>query len=547
VQKKRFDSHTTILFLWIFLLAGSSSAPRAHAAAPAPAPPAPADAAAADAAKPAENHFDVHEYRVLGNTVLTNRQIETVLYPLLGDQKTLKDVEAARAALEKTYHDHGYATVFVDIPEQDVSDKVVRLKVTEGRLHEVRISGARYYSERQILAAVPEARPGNVPNVPLLQQQLSAVNVQSADRAIVPVLKAGPDPGTVDLSLKVDDHLPVHGSVQIDNQYTPDTETLRLTGTLSYNNLFQDLDSLSGQYQVSPQNASQVEVAAVNYAWGASPFGFHPSLYFIYSDSNVPTVGTLGVLGKGQVVGSHFAYFLNASPAAPQSLTLGIDYKHFLQTVSLASTPGLSTPITYTNLSVAYSGTWSSDPVTGTFASAANFGPRGLPNNPETFANKRFEAEPNYFYVKLDGSLVAHLPGGMQLVLRADGQYAVEPLIINEEFSITGADGVRGYLEAEVLADRGIKESVQLQSPVAHMRSIAVGDLFVFFDAGHADVIDPLAGQEPFYKLKSAGAGVALFPSYPVSGMITWADPLATGPFTHRGDSRILFIVRGSF
>jgi hemolysin activation/secretion protein len=97
-----------------------------------------------------ENHFDVHEYRVLGNTVLPNRDIETVLYPLLGDHKTLADVEIARAALEKTYHDRGFGTVFVDIPEQEVSEKIVRLKVTEGRLHEVRISGARYFSERKI-------------------------------------------------------------------------------------------------------------------------------------------------------------------------------------------------------------------------------------------------------------------------------------------------------------------------------------------------------------------------------------------------------------
>src|SRR3984893_19185041 len=63
-------------------------------------------------------YFNVHEYRVLGNSVLSNRDIETVLYPLLGDHKTLADVEIARAALEKTYHDRGFGTVFDDIPEQ---------------------------------------------------------------------------------------------------------------------------------------------------------------------------------------------------------------------------------------------------------------------------------------------------------------------------------------------------------------------------------------------------------------------------------------------
>ena len=51
-----------------------------------------ADADEADQSK-AEQHFDVMEYRVIGNTVLTNRDIERVLDPLLGPNKTLTDVE----------------------------------------------------------------------------------------------------------------------------------------------------------------------------------------------------------------------------------------------------------------------------------------------------------------------------------------------------------------------------------------------------------------------------------------------------------------------
>jgi hemolysin activation/secretion protein len=76
---------------------------QASDSAPVPSPP---SANAKPAA--AEAHFDVHEYRVLGNTVLPIRDIETVLYPLLGDHKTLADVEVARAALEKTYHERGF-------------------------------------------------------------------------------------------------------------------------------------------------------------------------------------------------------------------------------------------------------------------------------------------------------------------------------------------------------------------------------------------------------------------------------------------------------
>jgi hemolysin activation/secretion protein len=492
-----------------------------------------------------ENHFDVHEYRVLGNTVLPNRDIETVLYPLLGDHKTLADVEIARAALEKTYHDRGFGTVFVDIPEQEVSEKIVRLKVTEGRLHEVRISGARYFSERKILAAVPAAATGTIPNLPALQQQLSAVNQQTADRSVVPILKAGPVPGTVDLALNVNDHLPLHGSVEFDNQNTPDTKPLRATVSLSYDNLFERFDSLSVQYQVAPQEVSQVNVFAANYAWGALENGLRPSVSFINSNSDVPTVGTVGVLGKGQIIGTRFAYFLGGVPS--QSLTMGIDYKHFRETIGLASTPAVVTPISYVNLSLAYAGAWSSDWLQSSLASTGNFGPRGLPNDSAAFANKRFQGQPNYFYLKIDGSLIAHLPRGFRLILRADGQFAEEPLITNEDYSISGADGVRGYLEAEVLADKGLKGSIQLQSPIAQLHTLSLGDVFVFYDAGRANIIDPLSGEPASTVLRSWGAGLNLLPGKWINGLVTWADPLANGPNTRRGASRILFVVRGSF
>ena len=530
----------------IIALAGSAEA------APPAAPPSPAAPSAGQ--PPPVAYFDVHEYRVLGNSVLSNREIETVLYPLLGDHKTLTDVEAARAALEKKYHDRGFATVFVDIPEQDVSDQIVRLKATEGRLNEVHISGARYFSERKIMAAVPSATAGTVPNIPVLQDQLSAVNVTTADRSVVPILKAGPVPGTVDLSLRVDDHLPVHGSVEFDNQYTPYTKPLRATVSLSYANLFNELDDVSVQYQVSPQDTNQVKVLAANYAWGAFANGLRPSVSFIDSNSNVPAVSTLGVLGKGQIYGSRLTFPLSDAPGMPQSLTFGVDYKHYLESIALGpqgtSQPSgqlVNTPISYANLSLAYSGNWSSDAMQGALSTAADFGPRGAPNNPETFANKRFKGEPNYFYWKVDGSVYIYLPRGFQLTLKADGQFAVEPLITNEDFSITGANAVRGYLEAESLSDSGLVGSVQMQSPVWRVKTFPLGDVFVFYDTGHSRVIDPLPGEPVAITLHSWGAGLNLLPGKMVTGSLTWADPLVNGPNTRRGDSRLLFIVRGAF
>ena len=174
------------------------------------------------------------------------------------------------------------------------------------------------------------------------------------------MLKAGPDPGTMDLALKVDDHLPLHGSVDLNNQYTPDTDSLRATFALSYDNLFNELDSLAAQYTMTPQKTGQVGVFNTSYAFRPLGPGITPSISFTDSKSNVATIGTLGVLGDGQVVGARISFPLVQLPGDMQSLTLGLDYKHFRNTINLdssgaqSSSGSLIEPISYVNASLAY-------------------------------------------------------------------------------------------------------------------------------------------------------------------------------------------------
>jgi len=229
--------------------------------------------------------FDVGEYRVVGNTVLTGRDIERLLYPLLGPKKKLADVEAARKQLEDLYHARGYGTAFVDIPPQTVSDGLVRLRVTEGRIESTVINGARYFPERDVIARLPAAEPGKVLQLSKLQEQLGTINSETPDRAVVPVLKAGSAPGTVDLALKVNDTLPLHGSIELNNQATIDTHELRTIASLNYNDLFGRLDTLALQYQFTPQEFNQVRVIAVNYVAHVSDLGLQPSVSYINSNS----------------------------------------------------------------------------------------------------------------------------------------------------------------------------------------------------------------------------------------------------------------------
>jgi hemolysin activation/secretion protein len=322
---------------------------------------------------------------------------------------------------------------------------------------------------------------------------------------------------------------------------------LRTIASLNYNDLFGRLDTLALQYQFTPQEFNQVRVFAVNYVAHAWESGLQPSLSYINSNSNVATAGSLGVLGIGEITSAKLAYALMTSSASLQSVNLGVDYKHFRNTISQNAATALDTPITYLNISAAYNGYWHSDNLTTTLSFSANAGPRKLVNNAAAFENDRFKGRPDYFDLRADLVTVIKLPADFSLRLRGSGQGATEPLITNEDFSLAGADGVRGYLEAEELVDKGIKGALQVISPGLRRHDLIIVDVYGFFDVGKGSIFDALPGQPVSTRLRSWGFGLDILPGQKFTASATWARAMDTASVTHVGDSRVLFIARGSF
>ena len=257
--------------------------------------------------------------------------IEEAVYPYLGEQKTLDDVERARDALERAYHAAGYLTVLVTIPQQKVEEAVVRLAVTEAPVARLRVMESRYFSPADIKDTVPELAEGNVPNFTEMQKQLANLN-RSADRRVTPVLRAGKTPGTVEVDLKVKDQLPLHGSVELNSRQIPNTTLTRLSANVSWDNLWHRQHSLGVTGLVAPQNPDESKVISANYTLPVPTGGFL-ALYSVYSDSNVASVGTLNVLGNGVIVGGRYILPLPGSEKFFHTATLGMDYKDFGQNI----------------------------------------------------------------------------------------------------------------------------------------------------------------------------------------------------------------------
>lgn len=490
--------------------------------------------------------FDVWEYRIEGNTLLDVQLVEKTVYPLLGADKSIDDVEAARATLEKVYREAGYPTVLVNIPEQSVEGGVVRLEVIEGRVDRLRITGSRYFSLSRIRAQVPSLAPGAIPDLASAQAQLNALNRRSADRSVMPVLRPGRTPGTVEVELRVKDRFPLHGSLELNDRYSVNTTKLRLNAAIRYDNLWQKEHSASLQYQTSPEDTDEVQVWVGSYVARAERSGNVFAFYAVHSESDTAAVGALAVIGQGEIYGARAILPLEGTPNYTHSLTFGVDFKDFNESILLQGADSLNTPIRYVPWSVQYSGTRHGEKAQTRFGAGVNFGIRGFGNDPGEFDIKRFGAKPNFIALRASVERDQALPLGLRLSGKLEGQLADSPLVSNEQFSAGGVDSVRGYHESERLGDDAVFARLELSRPVPAMRWMEELQPFMFAEGASLRVKDPLAGQADGYDLASAGLGLRLR-ARGLSAGIDWAHPFKATEQVPRGDDRVHFSVEYEF
>ncbi len=492
--------------------------------------------------------LDIMEFYVEGNSVLDETVIDDAVEPFLGPQRTPDDVDKARAALESAYRDRGYKTVSVTIPRQNVKDGVVHLQVVEGRIEHLDVVNSHYHSIDAIKQQAPSVAEGQVPNFNELQSDLVALN-QQQDQRVTPSLKAGSTPGTVDLDLVVDDQLPLHGSVELNNRKSQGTHELRTTGTVSYDNLWQAGHSLTVSYQTAPQNQSEARVLFASYLIrnGASPLSI--LLNALKSDSNVATVGDIDVVGKGQSGGIRGILQLDGTQHYSPLLTFGVDYKHFRSITALGSQPATDTPVEYWPFTIDYSGVYRGADSTTQGDLSVVFAPRGLGSSSPVLDQSRFTSgyHQQLFYFRQTFSHTRDLPHGLQFFGRWSSQLADGPLISNEQFNAGGLDSVRGYLEAEVLGDYGFDGSLELRSHSWVAPPLEQLQLFAFVDGARLALHDPLPGQLSRFSLASLGAGANLKLYSYLNANLVWADPMIAASATHAWDSRVLFRLWTSF
>jgi hemolysin activation/secretion protein len=500
---------------------------------------------------PATRTLDILEFVVEGAAALDTIEVETVLEPFLGPGRPLETIENARAALEKHYAAKGYQSVAVAVPPQTVRYGVVHLTVTEGRVERLRVHGSRYYSIREIKRLAPSVAEGRLPDFNALVGDILRLN-QLPDRRVTPAIRNGDLPGTVDVDLQVEDTLPLHGSIEYNNRSSAGTTPSRLNAALRYDNLWQAGHTLAFSAQIAPQRLKDGEVYSASYTarFADSPW-LTLSANGVIQDSDISTLGSIAVRGRGQIYGGRAAMTLPGSVESFfHSVVVGADAKRFHETITLGTGP-LDNPVQYYPLTAQYGAAWSSSTSQTSLGLTAVVNLRGVSSTEARFDSKRYNASGSFAYGRLEFSRTQEAPGGFQGFARLSSQLSPDPLISSEQIVAGGVDSVRGYLEGVAAGDEGGFGTLELRSPVlsgfASRRVIDEWRLHAFVDGAVLAIRGALPDQQARFRLSSVGGGTRLHLFEHLSGALDIAVPLATVGPTHRGHVRFHMRFVGEF
>jgi len=498
--------------------------------------------------------FAIKQIRVRGSKLLSTSEIENVIYPFLGPGRSLDDLEAARLALETAFKNKGYQTVAVELPRQNGTRGIIFMDVVENKIGRVTVKGSRYFLPSEIKRAAPSLAEGTVPDFNLVTKDIVALNTW-AERQVIPSIRPGVAPNTVDIDLEVKDKSPLHGSLELNNRYSPDTTELRLNGSISYANLWQKGHSFGIASQIAPERIEDAMVISSYYITRFPQLSnFSLMVNATMQDSNVSTLGGAAVAGSGTILGFRGMWNLPGQGIYFHSLSAGMDYKSFKENINIG-TDVIETPIDYYPISVAYGGGWAGKNFFTDLNASVNFHLRGMGSDPNTFDARRFKSDGGWMYLRADTSHTQELPLGFQLFGKFQTQLSNAPLINSEQMAGGGTSTVRGYLESTSLGDNGWFMTVEARTP-SFLKGTGESEggtpdnelrLHAFFDAGRLYLNDSLPEQADDFKLASFGFGSTMTLWNHLEGGLDVAWPLVDQGTTVAHDPFLSFRVQSDF
>jgi len=489
--------------------------------------------------------IDVATFNISGDNPLGSEQSYNIVNKYIGAGRSIEDIEAAAEELEQVLHSQGHSFYRVSFPPQELSDGSVDLTVKRYKVGKVRVSGNKYYSEKNITSSLPQLRSGNSPSTRAMARSLTIANQNPGKRTRLTLASSAQD-GEIDATLSVVDQSPLVTSVWLNNTGTEASGDLRVGANVTHRNLF-GLDHVAGlTFISSPEGFSDVQQYSANYRIPVYTLGGNLDFFAVKSEVDTGTVADVfDVAGRGEVFGAGYTQIFSKRGEYRHQLSLQFTDKLFDNDISFQGLQ-IASDVRSRPLALAYQGSWRNGKgfeLNGGVVATQNLS-GGSDNNELAYQASRIGAVRDWS--KVDLSLNVQYTNGKWLYL-ASVNYSdtSDRLITGEQFAVGGSNSVRGLEERELRGDQGARLNIQAWAPPIRERLRAIA----FIDIGRVENNASIEGEFSSESVSSVGLMFNWNPSnritasasygYVVDG-IDFGDPALTSS-TQDGDGKVHF------
>ena len=464
--------------------------------------------------------FEVRQYVVEGNTLLSPGEIERAVAPHRGGERDFGDIQRALEALEAAYRARGYSAVSVQLPEQEVTGGQVRFRVVEARIARVVVEGNQHFSTQNVLAALPGLIAGEVPNARAMSESIQLANENPAKQADV-VLAVGEKEGELDVKVNVTDERPWRGFVTYDNTGNAATGQHRLGVALQHANLFNRDHVATLAYTGAPEKPAGTKVDIWSLGYRIPFYQWGDSMEMLYAKSTIGTPsnspalgGTIGIVGRGSVGAVRWNHLFARSGEYSSRLILALDYRDMKSAcVDANGAPviGVAGCVDYLvqPVSVTYAGRLDQPARVLGYSLGISANTAASDGTSYDLASSNRRAPRSFAVLRGSANLVQVLPADWQLRVNAQVQATQQALVPTEQLGLAGSTAVRGFAERAFASDRGYVAQIEVYAPELAPFVGLPGSLRVlgFYDLANGSNLNQPFDQVSSFGLSSAGLG----------------------------------------
>ncbi len=392
--------------------------------------------------------FVLKEIKVTGATIFKPQDFRQIYEPYLSKKVTFQDMQEVSGKIEAKYKEKGYFTTTVYIPEQNIKDGVIEIRVAEGRMGKLNIEGNKWLSANFIEKFL-HAKKNEILNIKSMARDILRLN-KNPDLQIKALISQGKEPQTSDISLKVEGKQPWHAGILEDNRGS------RLTG--KYRSMFfirsSNVSGLRDTVFINSLYTGNSFGESVSYSIPVGTYGTKFGIDATYFRMKLGReYKSFDITGNTQIYTPHLSWELALSEDFEAYVDAGMDIKSIKKKMEGDTTANdqLRTPYFGFDFSKIDSGGQT------TFSPKFNFGTSDFlgassRNHP---TSSRAGTGGSFFKYEQSLNRIQKMFFDSYMSIRTQLQVASHTLASSEQFQLGGADSVRGYPEGDYLADTG--------------------------------------------------------------------------------------------